>query len=103
VHQDWRCYLQGFHSPADGLHSGEAKFGCGHQGSLTQDGKMTLLTADNNFHTLATSLKQLQQEINTEKGEEFFKNDKLLTELFHAAEATTNKLFAINVSLTKSA
>ncbi len=25
--------------------------------------KMTLLTCDNNFHTLATSLKELQQEI----------------------------------------
>ena len=28
--------------------------------------KMTLLTTDNNFHTMATSLKKLQQEINAE-------------------------------------
>ncbi len=65
--------------------------------------RMTLLTTDNNFHTLATSLEELQQEINAEKGEEFCKDNKLLTELFCAAEATTNKLFAINVSLAKSA
>jgi hypothetical protein len=44
--------------------------------------KMTLLTTDNNFHTLATSLKELQQEINAEKEEEFCKDKKLLTELF---------------------
>jgi hypothetical protein len=61
------------------------------------------LAADNNIHTLATSLKELQQEINAEKGEEFCKDDKFLTELFCAAEATINKLFAINVSLAKSA
>jgi hypothetical protein len=28
-----------FHSPADGLHSGEAKLCCGYQGSSTQDGE----------------------------------------------------------------
>ena len=65
--------------------------------------KMTLLSADNNFHTLATSLEELQQEINAEKGEDFCKDDKLLTELFRAAETTTNELFAINVSLAKTA
>jgi hypothetical protein len=65
--------------------------------------KMTLLTTDNNFHTLATSLEELQQEIHAEKGEEFCKDNKLLTELFCAAEATTNKLYAINVILAKSA
>jgi hypothetical protein len=65
--------------------------------------KMTLLTCDNNFHTLAMSLEELQQEINAKKGEDFHKDDKLLTELFCAAETTTNKLFAINVSLAKTA
>jgi hypothetical protein len=65
--------------------------------------KMTLLTTDNNFHTLATSLEELQQEIHAKKGEFFCKDDKLMTELLHAAEATTNKLFAINVSLAKTA
>jgi hypothetical protein len=65
--------------------------------------KMTLLMADNNFHTLATSLEELQQEINAKKEEEFCKDNKLLTELFCAAEATTNKLFALNVSLAKTA
>jgi hypothetical protein len=65
--------------------------------------KMTLLTTDNNFHNLATSLEELQQEINAEKGEEFCKNNKLFTELFCAAEATTNKLFTIDVSLAKMA
>ena len=35
--------------------------------------KMTLLTADNNFNTPATSLEELQQKINAEKGEEFCK------------------------------
>jgi hypothetical protein len=64
---------------------------------------MTLLTTVNNFHTLATSLEELQQELKAEKGEEFCKDDKLLTELFGAAEATTNKLFAIKVSLSKTA
>jgi hypothetical protein len=34
--------------------------------------KMTLLTCDNNFHSLATSLEKLQQEINTKKGQGFF-------------------------------
>jgi hypothetical protein len=65
--------------------------------------KMTLLTCDNNFHTLAMSLEELQQEINAKKGKNFFKDDKLLTELFRAAKTTTNKLFAINVSLAKTA
>jgi hypothetical protein len=64
---------------------------------------MTILTTDNIFHTLATSLEEFKQEINAEKGEEFYKDDKLLTELFCATEATTNELFAINVSLVKSA
>ncbi len=64
---------------------------------------MTLLTANNNFHTLATSLEELQQEINAEKGKDFCKEDKLLTKLFCTAEVTTNKLFAINISLAKTA
>ncbi len=51
--------------------------------------KMTLQTANNNFHTLATSLKVLQQGINAEKGKLFYKDDKLLTELFRAAKTTT--------------
>jgi hypothetical protein len=60
------------------------------------------LTTDNNFHILATSLEELQQKINADKGEEFCKADKLLTEFFCAAGATTNKLFAIYVSLAKN-
>jgi hypothetical protein len=44
--------------------------------------RMILLTADNNFHTLATSLKELQQEIIAEKGVQVCKDDKLLTEFF---------------------
>jgi hypothetical protein len=44
--------------------------------------KMSLLTTDNNFHTLAPSLEELQQEINAEKGEEFCKDSKLLTGFF---------------------
>jgi hypothetical protein len=65
--------------------------------------KMTLLTCNNNFHTLATSLEELQQEINAKKGKDFHKNNKLLTILFPAAKTTTNKLFTINVSLAKTA
>ena len=64
--------------------------------------KMTILTADNNFHTLSTSLEELQQEINAEKGDDFLKDDKLLTELFRAAEATTNEAFAMDVRLAKT-
>jgi hypothetical protein len=37
---------------------------------------MTLLTTDNNFHTLATSLEELQQEITAEKGEEFLQGQQ---------------------------
>jgi hypothetical protein len=44
--------------------------------------KMTLLTCDSNFHTLATSLEELRQESNADKGEDFLKDNKLLTELF---------------------
>jgi hypothetical protein len=65
--------------------------------------KMTLITRDNNFHSLATSLEELQEDINAEKGKDFLKDDKLLTELFRAPETTTNKLFAINISLAKTA
>jgi hypothetical protein len=32
--------------------------------------KLTILTADNNFHTLSTTLEELQQQINAEKGED---------------------------------
>jgi hypothetical protein len=61
--------------------------------------KMTLITCDNNFKSLTRSLEELQQEINAKKGKDFLKDDKLLTKLFCAAKTTTNKLFAINVSL----
>ena len=64
---------------------------------------MTIISADNNFHTLSTKLEELQQEINAEKGDDFCKDDKLLTELFHAAEATTNKAFALDICTTKNA
>ena len=63
---------------------------------------MTLIACDNNFHSLATSLEELKQKINAKKGKDFLKDDKLLTKLFHAAKTTTNKLFAINVSLAKT-
>jgi hypothetical protein len=33
--------------------------------------KMTLVTCDNNFHSLATSLEELQQKNNAEKGKDF--------------------------------
>ena len=65
--------------------------------------KLTIITADNNFHTLSTKLEELQQEINAEKGDDFLKDDKLLTELFRAAEATTNEAFALDVRTAKNA
>jgi hypothetical protein len=65
--------------------------------------KMTIITADNNFHTLSTKLEELQQEINAEKGDDFLKDDKLLTELFRAAKATTNEAFAVEVCTAKNA
>ncbi len=65
--------------------------------------KMTIISADNNFHTLSTKLEELQQEINAEKGNNFCKDDKLLTELFRAAEATTNEAFALDIRTTKNA
>ena len=65
--------------------------------------KMTIISADNNFHTLSTKLEELQQEINAEKGDNFCEDDKLLTELFRAAEATTNKAFALDIRTTKNA
>ena len=65
--------------------------------------KMTIISADNNFHTLSTKLEELQQEINTEKGDDFCKDDKLLTKLFCAAEATTNGAFALDIRTTKNA
>ena len=65
--------------------------------------KMTIISADNNFHTLSTKLEELQQEINAEKGDDFCKDDKLLTELFRAAEATTNEAFALDIRTTKNA
>jgi hypothetical protein len=64
--------------------------------------KMTLITCDNNFHSLAMSLEEFQQEINAKKGKDFLKDDKLLTKLLRAAKTTTNKLFAINLSLAKT-
>ena len=65
--------------------------------------KMTILSADNNFHTLSTKLKELQQEINAEKGNNFCKDNKLLTKLFRAAEATTNEAFALDICMAKNA
>ena len=65
--------------------------------------KMTIITADNNFHTLSTKLEELQQEINADKGDDFCKDDKLLTELFCAAEATTNEAFALDIRSAKNA
>ncbi len=64
--------------------------------------KMTLIACDNISHSLATSLEELQQGINAKKGKDFLKNNKLLTKLFCAAKTTTNKLFAINISLAKT-
>ena len=55
---------------------------------------ITILKADNNFRTLCTFLEELQQEINAQKGEDYLKDDTLLTELFRAAEATKNEKFA---------
>jgi hypothetical protein len=60
--------------------------------------KMTII-----FHTLSTKIKVLQQEINVEKGDNFCKDDKLLTELFRAAEATTNEAFALDIRMAKNA
>jgi len=64
--------------------------------------KMTIISADNNFHTLSTKLEELQQEINAEKGDDFCKDDKLLIELFRAAEATTNEAFALDIRTAKN-
>jgi len=63
--------------------------------------KITILSAGNDFLTLSTKLEELQQEINSEKGDEFLKDDKFLTELFRACEATTNELFATDVRQAK--
>ncbi len=65
--------------------------------------KMTIISADNNFHTLSAKLEELQQEINAEKSDDFCKVDKLLTELFRAAETTTNKAFALDIRTAKNA
>jgi hypothetical protein len=65
--------------------------------------KLTILTANNNFHTLSTTLEELQQQINAEKGEDYLKDDKLLAELFRATEATTNEAFALDVRMAKTA
>ena len=65
--------------------------------------KMTIISADNNFHTLSMKLEELQQEINAEKGDDFCKDDKLLTELFRAAEATTNEALALDIRTAKNA
>ena len=64
--------------------------------------KMTILSAGNDFHKLSTSMEELQQEINAEKGEDFLKDDKLLSELFRAAEATTNEAFSLFVRIAKT-
>jgi hypothetical protein len=54
-------------------------------------------------HTLSTKLEELQQEINVEKGNNFCKDEKLLTKLFRAAEATTNEAFALDTCMAKNA
>ena len=64
--------------------------------------KMTILSAGNDFHKLSTAMEELQQEINAEKGEDFLKDDKLLSELFRAAEATTNEAFNLFVRIAKT-
>jgi len=64
---------------------------------------MTIISADNIFHTLSTKLEELQQEINAKKGDEFCKDDKLLTELFRAAKAMTNEAFALDIHMAKNA
>jgi hypothetical protein len=64
---------------------------------------MTIITCDNKFHTLSIKLEELQQEINAKKCSDFCKDDKLLTKLFRAAEAMTNKDFAINIHHAKTA
>ena len=64
--------------------------------------KMTILTADNNFRTLATKMEELQQEINAQKGEDYFKDDHFLTEFFRACEATKNEKFENIVSTAKT-
>ena len=61
--------------------------------------KMTIVSADNNFHTLSTKLEELQQE----KGNDFCKDDKLLTELFRAAKATTNEAFTLDIHMAENA
>ena len=65
--------------------------------------KMTIISVDNDFHTLSTKLEELQQEINTENGDDFCKDDNLLTELFHTAEATTNEAFTLYIRTAKNA
>ena len=64
--------------------------------------KMTIISADYNFHTLSTKLKELQEEINAVKGDNFCKDDKLLTKLLCAAEATTNEAFALDIRTAKN-
>ena len=65
--------------------------------------KLTIITCDNNFHTLSTMIKELQQGINAKKSDDCCKDDKLLTELFRATEATTNGAFAMDIRRAKSA
>ena len=64
--------------------------------------KMTILSAGNDFHKLSTAMEELQQQINAEKGEDFLKDDKPLSELFRAAEATTNDAFNLFVCIAKT-
>ena len=45
----------------------------------TKTEKLTILTCDNNFYTLSTTIEELQQEINAKKGDDFCKDDKLLS------------------------
>eukprot|EP00957_Ditylum_brightwellii_P175306 13345873-Ditylum_brightwellii.AAC.1 len=48
-------------------------------------------------------MEELQQEINAQKGETHLKDNTLLTKLFCAAEATTNKKFVAIVDQQKVA
>ena len=64
--------------------------------------KITILTADNNMRTLATKMEELQQEINAQRGEDYYKDDTFLTELYRAAGATTNEEFGRFVKDSKT-
>ena len=59
--------------------------------------KMTILTKGNDFRALATRMEEIQQEINAQKGEEYYKDDQFLSELFRAAKCSKNEVFKSQV------